>query len=219
VNGVEPGGTTALGPALIASLGLASTGNAGSKIIVCTDGLANKGLGDETKPNDPETIHFYQRVGDTAVSYGITISVVTIKGTVCRIDALGPLTDRTSGTILRVDPANLDFSQLAKEEVLATQVQLKVLLHESLAFRNENKENLTNNGSILLENVGNVTQKSEVSLNIELKIPKNLQLNKFLWKISNIFRLKLSWNISIRMETNISELSQEDNSLQTTRKK
>jgi hypothetical protein len=42
---IEETGPTALGPALIASLGLASKGKAGSKVIVCTDGLSNVGIG------------------------------------------------------------------------------------------------------------------------------------------------------------------------------
>lgn len=45
-----------------------------------------------------------------AVNNGISISVVTIKGNACKVDMLGPMTDRTAGAIVRVDPANLDFS-------------------------------------------------------------------------------------------------------------
>ena len=38
-------GQTALGPALLSSLQLAAKGKPGSMIVLCTDGLANKGLG------------------------------------------------------------------------------------------------------------------------------------------------------------------------------
>jgi Mg-chelatase subunit ChlD len=38
-------GQTALGPALLASVLLANAGKQGSTVIICTDGLANKGLG------------------------------------------------------------------------------------------------------------------------------------------------------------------------------
>jgi len=34
-----------LGPGLLASLALATKGKAGSMVIICTDGLANIGLG------------------------------------------------------------------------------------------------------------------------------------------------------------------------------
>lgn len=42
---LEETGPTALGPALLTSVGLAAQGNPGSSVIVCTDGLANIGLG------------------------------------------------------------------------------------------------------------------------------------------------------------------------------
>lgn len=38
-------GQTALGPGLLASLTLAAQGKPGSMVILCTDGLANIGLG------------------------------------------------------------------------------------------------------------------------------------------------------------------------------
>jgi hypothetical protein len=38
-------GHTALGPGVLASIGLASEFAPGSNVIVCTDGLANVGLG------------------------------------------------------------------------------------------------------------------------------------------------------------------------------
>lgn len=161
VNKLTASGGTALGPALVNALGLATQGSSGSKIILCTDGLANEGLGSLDGRNDQEAIKFYEKVADIAVQNGIAISIVTIKGTACRVDALGPLTDRTSGSIIRVDPSNLDFSELAKEDILATQVQLKVLLHEGLAFRNEDLKNLQNNGSILKKSIGNVTLRNE----------------------------------------------------------
>jgi len=38
-------GTTALGPAVLTSVAMASKGAPGSQVIVCTDGMANVGLG------------------------------------------------------------------------------------------------------------------------------------------------------------------------------
>lgn len=46
----KSGGATALGPALLCSIALASQGNPGSKVIICTDGLANIGLGNLEDP-------------------------------------------------------------------------------------------------------------------------------------------------------------------------
>lgn len=41
----EASGATALGPAVVASIELASKGSPGSTVMICTDGLANIGLG------------------------------------------------------------------------------------------------------------------------------------------------------------------------------
>ena len=38
-------GTTALGPAVLTSVAMASKGAPGSQVIICTDGMANVGLG------------------------------------------------------------------------------------------------------------------------------------------------------------------------------
>jgi hypothetical protein len=45
LNKQEAKGQTALGPAVLASIEIASKGSAGSTVILCTDGLANKGIG------------------------------------------------------------------------------------------------------------------------------------------------------------------------------
>lgn len=42
---IEATGATALGPAVLAAIELASKGAAGSTVMICTDGLANIGLG------------------------------------------------------------------------------------------------------------------------------------------------------------------------------
>lgn len=48
---IEETGPTALGPALLTSVSLASNGKPGSSVVLLTDGLANVGLGafDEIK--------------------------------------------------------------------------------------------------------------------------------------------------------------------------
>jgi hypothetical protein len=42
---LEETGPTALGPAIVTAIALAGEGAPGSTVIVCTDGLANVGLG------------------------------------------------------------------------------------------------------------------------------------------------------------------------------
>lgn len=42
---VEETGPTALGPALVTAISMAAEGAPGSMVVLCTDGLANVGLG------------------------------------------------------------------------------------------------------------------------------------------------------------------------------
>lgn len=44
-NKIEASGATALGPAILSAIELASKGKVGSTVVICTDGLANIGLG------------------------------------------------------------------------------------------------------------------------------------------------------------------------------
>mmetsp|Transcript_27024 Transcript_27024/g.23927 ORF Transcript_27024/g.23927 Transcript_27024/m.23927 type:complete len:243 (+) Transcript_27024:644-1372(+) len=173
VQDLQTGGITALGPGLVCSLGLAA-GCPGSKVIICTDGLANKGLGNVEGSMNEGTIKFYDRCCDVAVENGISISVVTIKGNACKVEMLGPLTDRTAGTITRVDPASLNFGDITKEEMIATHVELKMLLHSGLAIRNEDKKNLSNDGSLLKKSIGNVTKRNQTIIEYRLKSGKEL---------------------------------------------
>jgi len=67
IMSIEETGPTAMGPAVLTAIGLASKGKPGSTVVVCTDGLANIGLGafDEAK-TDLELAkveEFYERVG------------------------------------------------------------------------------------------------------------------------------------------------------------
>ena len=45
INKIEAKGATALGPALVTALQIAEKGSPGSSLILCTDGLANIGIG------------------------------------------------------------------------------------------------------------------------------------------------------------------------------
>jgi len=67
VMAIEETGPTAMGPAVLTSIGLACQGKPGSTVVICTDGLANVGLGafDEAKTESEiaKVEEFYERVG------------------------------------------------------------------------------------------------------------------------------------------------------------
>jgi len=62
--------TTALGPALVISVFLASK-VVGSKVVLCTDGCANVGVGKVESRSSSEASEFYSRLGETASSKGL----------------------------------------------------------------------------------------------------------------------------------------------------
>jgi len=62
---------TALGPALVISIFMASK-VVGSKVVLCTDGCANVGVGDLDSGNS----EFYESLGKTASSKGFVFVVV-----------------------------------------------------------------------------------------------------------------------------------------------
>lgn len=76
------GGATALGPAVLTAVGIASA-KPGSKVVVCTDGLANIGVGsleDTDGPLDAEgrtpSQLVYSRIADLAMEKGVVIDVL-----------------------------------------------------------------------------------------------------------------------------------------------
>ena len=66
---IEESGQTALGPAILFSINLINSNLPGSKIILCTDGVANIGLGaiDNLLDDEIEMVKtFYQELGNAA---------------------------------------------------------------------------------------------------------------------------------------------------------
>lgn len=110
---------------MLTAIGLASLGSLGSQVIVCTDGEANMGLG-QSGDNA-----FYKRLGEYAKEKGVTVHIVTFKGTECNIDSISVVPGMTNGEIERVDTSNIgdNFKDFLSRAVLATKVMLKVKLH------------------------------------------------------------------------------------------
>lgn len=62
---------------MLTAIAMAGEGSAGSQVIVCTDGASNLGLNNAA---------FYSRLGEYAQEKGVTVHIVTFKGTECNID-------------------------------------------------------------------------------------------------------------------------------------
>lgn len=160
---LEEGGQTALGPALLLSISMAAR-VPGSKVIICTDGLANKGVGNLDALATDEALAaaqtFYEDMGTLALEKNVTVSLVRIKGTDCKALELGQVADKTGGEVTTVDPLTItkEFSSILANPIIATNVRTKIILHQQLYFRSEDSHE-----SVLTIPVGNVTASTELS--------------------------------------------------------
>ena len=100
---LEETGPTALGPAVVTSIAMAAQGAVGSQVVICTDGLANVGVGafDEAKTDADwaRVNEFYEQIGQYAKTTGVTVNIVSITGDECNLDSLSTLADLTGGEV------------------------------------------------------------------------------------------------------------------------
>lgn len=180
---IEESGQTALGPAILFSINLFNGVTSGSRIILCTDGIANMGIGSmEGKGSETEVEelkNYYANLGMVAKEKGIVIDLITFEGEQSNIEILMAMIDQTGGEIIRVKPTEIleQFSNLLTNEVVATNVKVKVKLHKLMNFRNEEAADTTNEGSTLAKEIGNTTKESE--LYIEYAFKKSEEIAKY----------------------------------------
>lgn len=77
---MEEGGQTALGPAMLVAITMASK-VPGSKVVMCTDGLANIGLGNldsESADQHAEASDFYSQLGEKAKQNGFVQTLLSV---------------------------------------------------------------------------------------------------------------------------------------------
>ena len=134
VKELEENGPTALGPAIACAVALAQTRGCLSQVIICTDGMANIGVGSFSNLEHQAGLglqpDFYDQIGEYSNKHGVTINVVSIIGDECNLDHLSVLSSQTGGQVHRVDPPSLahNFSEILQEDVLASNVNIKVFL-------------------------------------------------------------------------------------------
>ncbi|CAF3477823.1 unnamed protein product [Rotaria sp. Silwood1] len=164
----------ALGPAVVFALNIASK-RQGSKIVICTDGLANRGLGsletaqdekvDEAIRNQAleEGNQFYAELTERAREKGVSISVITIKGTACLLPVIGQMADGTGGNVTIVDLLNMrdEFASILEQKTIATNVEATLIVHRGLYIRNP--DNLEDKLDKIKRDIGNVTKQTEVT--------------------------------------------------------
>lgn len=157
-------GSTALGPALVTSIQIASKGAVGSRVIICTDGEANVGIG------SGEDNVFYDKVANFAKEKQVSVSVLTIKGDRCNVKMLGKVSLATGGSVMKVDPNNLgsEFSKILSDEVLGTSTEVVIRLNHRFKFVGTKDTLTTDHGRLLKDNLGNFTEETEVSYQFDI---------------------------------------------------
>ncbi|CAF0832318.1 unnamed protein product [Rotaria sordida] len=180
VYDLEEGGQTALGPAVVFALNIASK-RQGSKIVICTDGLANRGLGsletaqdekvDEAIRNQAleEGNQFYAELTERAREKGVSISVITIKGTACLLPVIGQMADGTGSNVTIVDLLNMrdEFASILEQKIIASNVEATLIVHRGLYIRNP--DNLEDKLNKIKRDIGNVTKQTEVTFEFGIR--------------------------------------------------
>ena len=82
----------------------------------------------------------------------------------------------TGGSVERVDPIQLtqNFANILQLPVIATNVVTKIKLHKGLEFRNEDPVNLSEDKTLMVRDLGSVTQETEITFEYRLKGLKEL---------------------------------------------
>ncbi|KAM9425431.1 circularly permutated Ras protein 1 isoform 2-T3 [Pholidichthys leucotaenia] len=180
-------GATSLGPAMLASVAMASR-YPGSKVILCTDGSANIGLGEMEQARSPSfTPYFYKQLSLQAVERGVIISVMTFEGTDCRLADIGRLADTTGGrvNIVNIGTVASEIQSICVDNVLATRATATLLAPDGVYFPYEDENNHK-----LVKEIGNVTKGMEITFQFAVK-PDFMEV--FLKKETLPFQLKLSF--------------------------
>jgi len=163
VKGLRPSGNTALGPALAVSVGLAS-GRAGSKIVLCTDGMANNGIG-AIRSKD-QLCPFYGDIARRAAEEGTCISVVTMEGEDCSMENLGICADLTGGQVEMVDLQSLSskMGAMLADPIVGTGLEVSVIAGAGVSLVSDGAVVKNGGACVATRSVGNATAKTTVTL-------------------------------------------------------
>lgn len=232
---IEESGQTALGPSIVFAVHLIKNCAPGSKIILCTDGLANIGLGSmeglNAKVKDDnyailfnELHEFYSNLGNFAKSKGIIINILTFVGEESKFEILGQLCEMTGGEVIRVKPTEIlnEFGNLMENEIVAMNVEISLKLPSFLEFRNEDNSLLTFNKTQVNKLIGNATNETELYVEYTAKSTEELlklnldisQMKKAYFQ-SVIKYTSMEGNTSIRVVTKCQEISNDKEKVQS----
>ncbi|XP_017565338.1 circularly permutated Ras protein 1 isoform X1 [Pygocentrus nattereri] len=181
-------GATALGPAALVSVAMASQFT-GSKVIICTDGHANIGLGQleqESAHSPAPSPYFYNQLASHAAEKGVIVSVMTFEGEDCRLAEVGKLADHTGGriNIVNIGTVATEIQSALADSVLATNVVATLLAPDGVYFPYEEDNHK------LEREIGNVTDGVEITFQFGVRPDK---VDSFQRRDRVPFQLQLSF--------------------------
>ena len=137
--------------------------------------MSNLGVGDISQ-NREEAKNYYTKIGDMAKQKGIVINLITFEDSESEIEVLMNMVKNSGGEIIRVNPnAILDgFNDLLENEVIASEVEVRMNLNESMTFRDREEKDMINDGSSIAQKIGNASKETEAYF--ELKFKKAMKL-------------------------------------------
>lgn len=172
ISAIHTSGTTALGPGALAAIGLA-IGNEpeGSQIILCTDGMANLGIGSFSRGGDAVAKQFYQQIGELASEHGISINLITFKGDEANIQTLSEMCEISGGEVEMMEVGNAGdmIGDMFNRRTIAVNVEAQVKLHKALEFRNEDTRQMSHNNKTLVKKLRNVDADTEFTFEYRLR--------------------------------------------------
>ena len=160
IRQIKGKGRTALGPAALVSIAAASKLGSGSKVIICTDGLSNIGIGNlsdlaKGRVSQEEIDEFYQKIASLANEHGVTVDLLSMKGEEWDLETLVTLTDKTGGDVDIINPEDLSgkLGLLISKKSIATKVKVKIHLHRAFEFKNENGLHMNIDKTLLIKKI------------------------------------------------------------------
>ena len=171
LNNIKTSGSTALGPGIYSAIHLIGN-QTGGTIFLCTDGIANNGIGSLVKNiSEEEKKNIYKQIGKIACEFGITINLITFDDEESNIKILLEMVRLTGGEIVRVNVNNIlnDFNLLLNNNSIGFNVEISLNVNKILTFKNEEEENFKNNRSTLVKKIGNVKKDSEYYFEYKFK--------------------------------------------------
>ena len=132
---------------------------------------------------------------------------------------ISDVAEKTGGTVEKVNPAKLseNFQNILSNSVIATDVEVKVRIHQALEFRNVDVQDVQHEGSLLVKFLGNVTEDQEMTFEYKLKKLEELakidgldieQLTSIPFQ-TQIYYKDLDGNKCVRVLTSVSKITDE----------